>query len=90
MDTSRVKRVNPYTALQEECRKWAREVTHPFVRSMWVYPKARLEEGWNMLTLSERVAAADQLGYDVRLRNTDDGLRVEYVKRPSSPPWGIR
>ena len=84
-------RVNPYTALKQSCRNWARQVLSPRCIGMWSYPAARLRDGWSLLDLKERVAAADQLGYDVRLRvDGDGGLVVQYVKRPPDPPWEIR
>jgi len=84
------KRPNPYTTLANDAREWARSVLMARARTMWRYPKERLNEGWPLSDLRERTAAADQLGYDVRLRATDDGLVVEYVKRPPPPPWAIR
>jgi hypothetical protein len=57
---------------------------------MWFYPKGKLSEGgWKLDDLAERVQAADQLGYDVKLRMADDGLRVEYVKRPEPLDYSL-
>lgn len=44
---------------------------------------------WSLSNLAERVAAADQLGYDVVLKSDDSGLRVEYVAKIPSRPWDI-
>jgi L-alanine-DL-glutamate epimerase-like enolase superfamily enzyme len=52
---------------------------------MWFYPKSKLGESWALNDLAERVQAADQLGYDVRLVVDGNGnLSVEYVERPGS------
>jgi hypothetical protein len=51
---------------------------------MWHYPKAKLNDGWPLGGLYERVAAADQLGYDVVLSVAEEGLRVHYQKRPDT------
>lgn len=78
-------RVSPYTRLMQQVHRFASDVKHPRTRCMWVYPKAKLSESWSLADLAQRVQAADQLGYDVRLRHAEDGLRVEYVKRPNIP-----
>ena len=79
-------RKTPYQRLIESARKYASAVMYPTRKSMWIYPKARLGEGWKLSDLHERVAAAEQLGYEVRLRCTGEGLLVEYIeKRPDAP-----
>jgi hypothetical protein len=52
---------------------------------MWAYPRNRLSEGWDMVSLDHRIKAADQLGYDVQVTSTDEGVRVLYVKRVDVP-----
>ena len=84
-------RINPYTALRDECREWARSVLRPQTREMWTYSADQMKEGYALTTLHARVAAADQLGWDVRLRARPNGdLFVEYVNRPPGAPWAIR
>lgn len=83
-------RTNPYTDLKDRCAKWAITVVSPHTRGMWRYPREKLATGFRLDDLYERIRAADQLGYDVRLRAEDDGLHVEYVKRPGMPPYEIR
>ena len=82
------KPTNPYTTLKNEAAAWARNVIYPHTRGMFSYPKSG--GPWNLTDLRERVAAADQLGYDVKLRVTDDSLVVEYAKRPPPAPWSFR
>lgn len=84
------KRTNPYTALQISARNWARSVLYGARKTMWLYPKARLGDKWSLAHLAERVAAANQLGYDTKLENSDEGLRVVYVQRPPEAPWEFR
>lgn len=75
----------PYQRLLEDVLEFTRKVRFPHEKAMWVYPKARLSEGWNIYDLSERVQAADQLGYDVCLKVTDQGLVVFYRKKVPVP-----
>ena len=55
---------------------------------MWVYPKNKLTEK-DLYDLYERVAAAEQLNYDVQLFATDDGLSVKYIEKNPKRPWDI-
>lgn len=83
-------RYNPYTELKREACDWIRKAMNPQRVAMWSYPKESLrqDQGWRLDELAERVRAADQLGYDVRLLWKDDGLHVQYVKRmPDVPHW---
>lgn len=77
------KRVNPYTRLQRECRQWAFNVLHPRRVFMFRYEQKALPD------LYQRVAAADQLGFDVALSVNGDLLEVHYRKRHDDPPWDI-
>ena len=79
-------RTNPYNRLKEEFRSWVFKATHRQTKTMWVYPKKDLSHGWRLDTLHERVSAADQLGYDVELKATQDGLVVQYVKKIPEKP----
>lgn len=82
--------MNPYTRLKEQCRAEFSKVVYRKRVGMWSYPKHRLAEGWNLTDLWERVAAAKQLGFDVRLKATDAGLEVEYIQaNPDSMPWWL-
>lgn len=76
------KPVNPYSALLDRAQKFRSRVMNPVKNGMWTYPKNRLAEGWALSELYERTAAANQLGYDVKLEATDAGLEVKYVLRP--------
>lgn len=72
----------PYTRLLEAVRRYVSAVKHPRRVTMWHYPKARLDEGWSLANLYQRTTAADQVGYDVILKATENGLEVVYQKRP--------
>lgn len=80
------KRITPYQRLMEDVQRLARQVAWPARRLMTVFPKDGLTNGYRIDGVAERVQAADQLGYDVRLKwNPNSGLVAEYVKRPDDP-----
>ena len=82
------KPINPYMTLKREFEEWIRKVMTRRVVSMWVYPADTIgTTKCNLMNLSERVQAAEQLGYGVRLRWTDAGLIVEYVEKLPRTPW---
>ena len=54
---------------------------------MWRYPKDNLGGNWSLRDLNERVIAAKQLGYEVFLTSTDDGLLVQYKKEIKEIPY---
>lgn len=79
-------KINPYQRLLNEAGKWAYEIRYPKNIKMWVYPKSKLGLNWNLTDLYERTKAAEQLGYDVILVATDEGLEVKYQKmKPEIP-----
>jgi hypothetical protein len=80
-------KTSPYRRLQQVARQLAADVRSPVRRAMWTYPQEKLLQHarWTLDDLCERVAAADTLGWDVRLKATPEGLVVEYVKRISVP-----
>jgi len=82
-------RETPYNRLKKAVMKYMSGVDYPHRKVMWLYPKSRLSESWKLDALAERVQAADQLGFDVKLRMADDGLRVEYVKRPAPLDYSL-
>lgn len=84
------KPINPYERLKREFREYASAIEYPHTKVMWRYPKERLHEGWTLANLAERVAAAEQIGYDVILQSDDEGLRVIYRKKRPSTPWEAR
>ena len=57
---------------------------------MWHYPKDKLSEGWTLTDVYERVAAAEQLGYDVVLKAPKKGLEVEYIEKIPSIPYRFK
>lgn len=82
-------RINPYTALKRSAREWAFSVVHPRRVQMFYYENAGVG---SMRVLYERTAAAQQLGYNVRLYVKDDDghLYVEYRKDHPDVPWEFR
>lgn len=80
------KPITPYARLLADVRKFAFTVKYAARKTMWVYPKNRLIEGWHLADLYAMAKTADQLGYDVLVVPAEDGLRVEYRKR-ADVPW---
>ncbi len=77
---------NPYTELKRRIDQFAYDVTYRHRRAMWHYPKDQLRtQRWELRDLAERVAAAEQLGYEVHLKMDDGNLYVEYVKKIEVP-----
>lgn len=86
----KTKPITPYQRLLESAREFATAVEHPHTKLMWTYPKDKLNTGWHLTDLAERVAAANQLGYDVKLVNQDGALQVWYVKKMPNRPWDFK
>ena len=82
-------RETPYSRLKNAVEQYITGVDYPHRKVMWFYPKEKLAQSWKLDDLAERVQAADQLGYDVKLRMADDGLRVEYVERPAPLDYSL-
>jgi len=81
----RTARVNPYTKLLTLAREYAWQVIYPRRIMMFYYERAQLAD------LYERVAAADQLGYDVQATADAENRHIvfHYVKR-AEVPWEFR
>lgn len=86
----KTKPITPYQRLLESAREFAAAVENPHTRLMWTYPKETLNTCWHLTNLAERVAAAAQIGYDVKLVNGEGSLQVWYVKKMPSRPWEFR
>lgn len=82
-------RINPYEHLRRQFAEFARKVQVPRTKGMWLYPKDKLGSNWQLVDLYERVAAANQMGYDVVLVAQPDGLNVRYVEKRPTPPSNI-
>lgn len=76
----------PYQRLLRAARRWSSQALYPNMRSCWVYPKSRLNEGWSLSDLYERCTTAHTLGWDTRITATESGLEVSFVKRPDPLP----
>lgn len=81
------KPINPYDVLRGKYRQLRLEALSPQRRQMWHYDLDSIKRGdtYALDRLYQRVHAANTLGWDVRLVAHDDGLRVEYVRRPEGP-----
>jgi hypothetical protein len=86
----KTKPVTPYARLKTEFANFVDLVLYPHTKLLWTYPKARLDEGWTLSNLAERVSAAAQLGYDVVLTRSENGdLVVQYRKQRPTRPWNV-
>jgi len=52
---------------------------------MWFYAKKDLSGGWELENLHQRVSAAQQLGFEVLLEASNDGLKVIYREKIATP-----
>jgi len=66
--------INPYQRLLDKVVSFCDSLKNRHLRIMFIYPKEELNTNWGILQLYERVVAADQLGYDVKLKATTEGL----------------
>ena len=85
------KPITPYQRLVKDARDWVFEVRYAHSVVMFQFPKASEQDvSYRLDNLYQRVKAADQLGYDVKLEALDGGaLHVRYVKRAGDPPFAI-
>lgn len=81
-------RINPYTRLLSQIKEYVHKVKHRRRKIMWRYPKNKLNDTWSLKDLYERTKAAEQLGYEVKLIASDDGLEVFYQKEIPEIPNG--
>ena len=77
--------INPYQRLLDKIVSFCGSLKYRHTVLMFTYPKEELDANWSMKQLYERVAAADQLGYDVKLKATTEGLEFWYEKRVEIP-----
>ena len=81
---------NPYNRLLEVFKDYARKVEYRRKKLMWRYPVDKLDTGWSLVKLNERVLAAQQIGYEVILAADEQGLFVYYQKKAPDMPYEVR
>lgn len=81
----RMKPVNPYSRLLQEIRTFVLNLRNRKTVTMWRYPKEKLQQGWSLTDLWDRVSAANQIGWEVIIEAGDDGLTVKY-RSPEPKP----
>ena len=88
----KAKQINPYQRLLDDVRSFLSTVRYPNRKRLWHYAKADLAGNFRLDGLYERIAAADLLGYETIARATDEGLVIEFRKRPNDSllPWSLR
>jgi len=76
---------NPYNELLIKIRALVVKFLYPERKLMWRYPADKINTGWTLGDLAERVQAAEQIGFDVVLvwngSNESKGLEVWYRKK---------
>lgn len=73
-----------YSELRDRAQRFANDIYHALHTriNMFRYPKEEIQNSsWNLKDLYERTQAAQQLGYEVVLTVTDEGLQVQYQKK---------
>jgi len=83
------KPINPYITLKGRFRDFINVCINRRPKTMWLYPKSKLGNNWTLDDLYQRVSAAEQLGFDVGLFATEEGLAVRYLKKLPERPWDI-
>ena len=77
--------VNPYQRLLDKIVSFCDSLKYRHTKIMFTYLKNELNTHWSMPQLYEKVATADQLDYDVKLKATAEGLEIWYEKRVEIP-----
>jgi hypothetical protein len=77
----KAKPVTPYQRLLRQAQVFANKVQYRRKIGLWTYPKNKMNLRWDLSDLAERVAAAQQLGYEVQIENVEGSLKVYYVKK---------
>ncbi len=82
------KRENPYCRLKRICQKWAGEVEYRQKKLMfsWTLKKGA---SYNIDDFHQRIIAAGQLGYEVVVKATDNGIDVHYKKEIPERPYEL-
>lgn len=76
-------KTSPYIRLRNIASEWAQSVICADRKLLWTYvPSSDL--GYS--ALKQRIIAAHQLGYHVRLETLGDSIVVMYVKNPPTRP----
>jgi hypothetical protein len=83
-----MKKIMPYQRLKNQFEDFVRECRHRETIGMFNYPLENINDStsrWALKDLYERVAAAEQLGFEVKLIATKSALEVKYVKKIETP-----
>ena len=80
-----MKRLNPSQRLLDEVKEFCNRLRYRREVRMWTYPASRLDVAWKLTDLKERVEAAKQLGYEVTIDSTPEGLEIWYVEKVKIP-----
>ena len=87
----KTKPITPYQRLRDSARIIGSKILHPRRTHMFTYDAKKVTDrvGFRIDDLAERVQAANQLGYDVRVTWSDAGLSFHYVERIDVSPMSF-
>ena len=79
-------KLNPYSRLLNEIKKWCYEIRYPKEIELWYYGKEGIKANGDIFILNERVIAAQQLGYEVYIVSDGEFLRYKYRRKMPEIP----
>lgn len=82
------KRVNPYTRLKEIGQQFALDVKYRHSVGMFHFNRSNLKDStsWSLDDVYERALAAETLGFEVILHADNEGMSINYRKKPPLTP----
>ena len=81
-----MKRLNPYQRLFNEIKEFVSKIKYPHTRTMFFFPANKLNDtAFYLWDVKQRVIAAKELGYEVIIENSDNGLSFKYRKEVKIP-----
>jgi hypothetical protein len=81
---------NPYNRLKAKFLEYVDAVEYRHREDMFKVSKGQLSGPHTMADIFERTMAAQQIGYDVVLRASGEGLLFQYIKKIPDRPWEVR
>lgn len=79
-------RENPYSRLKRIAMQYAADVNYRRTKSLMHVVNLQGATA----DVRQRVIAADQLGWEVIVTHTEQGLQYSYREKPPTVPWELR
>ena len=82
---NKTKPITPYQRLLTAVRQYIVQVNYPHTVLTYYFSKKGIDNnsGYSLQGLRERIIAARDLGYEIKLREKDGDIKVYYVKIPA-------